>query len=134
MSEKAADGLSLPARILLRALLNIGLVWFMATKMDAYFHLTGGIQGQIIVGSLLTLMNLFVRPVLAVVTLPLKLFATLLAIIVVNGIFVQLTDYIVQHMQEDLVTLEIYGGLWGWIVVAVLLGVGNWIMKVVTSK
>lgn len=134
MSENTSDSLSLPARILLRAILNVTLVWFMATKMSVYFHLTGGMAAYIIVGSLLTLMNIFVRPLLAIITLPLKLFATLLAIIAVNGAFVQLTDYIVQRMQPDLVTLEIYGGLWGWIVVAVILGVGNWIMKIITSK
>ena len=128
MSDQTSDGLSLPARVLLRALLNIGLVWFMAIQLEAYFFLTGGFQAYVIVGSLLTLLNIFVRPFLALVTLPIKLFATLLAIIVVNGAFVQLVDYAVQRMQPDLVTLEIYGGLWGWIVVATILGVGNWLM------
>lgn len=132
MSEQTADGLSLPARVLLRALLNIGLVWFMAVKLSSYFQLTGDWQAYIVVGSLLTLMNIFVRPLLAVVTLPLKLFATILAIIIVNGAFVQLTVFIVQNMQPELVTLEIYGGLWGWIVVSVVLGVGNWLMKIIT--
>lgn len=132
MSE-TKDGLSLPARVLLRAVLNIGLVWFMAVKMDQFFHLTGGVQAYVVVGSLLTLMNIFVRPFLAIVTFPLKLFATLLAVIIVNGVFVQLTTYIVDRMQEDIVTLEIFGGLWGWIIVAVVLGVGNWVMKVVTK-
>ena len=133
MSDQS-DGLSLPARVLLRAVLNIGLVWFMAEKMEQIFHLTGGLQAYIVVGSLLTLMNIFVRPFLAIVTLPLKLFATLLAVIIVNGVFVQLTTYIVDRMQDEIVTLEIFGGLWGWIVVAVVLGIGNWVMKVVTSK
>jgi len=30
-----------------------------------------------------------------------------------------------------LVTIAIHGRLWGWIVVATVLGVGNWLMKVV---
>ncbi|MBT3293586.1 phage holin family protein [Candidatus Peregrinibacteria bacterium] len=125
-----SDSLSLPARLFIRAVLNIGLVWGMTTYMGQYFVLTGGIQAFIIVGALLTLMNIFVRPILAVLTLPLKLFATVLAIIIVNGVFVQLTHEIVQYMEEGLVTLEINGGLWGWILVAVILGLGNWIMKV----
>ena len=129
-----SDSLSLPARVFMRAVLNIGLVWFMAEYMDQYFHLTGGIVAFVVVGSLLTLMNIFVRPFLAIITLPLKLFATILAIIIVNGVFVQLTHFIVAKMQENIVTLEIYGGLWGWILVATILGIGNWIMKVMTSK
>lgn len=122
-------GLSLPARTLLRAVLNITLVWLLATYFHAYFEITGGLAAYIIVGSLLTLMNIFVRPLLEVITLPLKLFATILAIIIVNGVFVQLTTYIVDNMQENLVTLNIHGKLWGWIVVSTILGVGNWIMK-----
>ncbi|PIQ76196.1 hypothetical protein COU78_01405 [Candidatus Peregrinibacteria bacterium CG10_big_fil_rev_8_21_14_0_10_49_24] len=122
-------GLSLPARVLLRAVLNIALVWFLATYFYAYFEITGGLAAYIIVGSLLTLMNIFVRPLLEIFTLPLKLFATILAIIIVNGVFVQLTTYIVDNMQENLVTLNIHGKLWGWIVVATILGVGNWIIK-----
>jgi len=126
-----SHGMSLPARVLLRAILNMALVWLLADKFTQYFTLTGGVAAIIIVGSLLTLMNLFVRPFLNIITLPVKLFATLLAIIIVNGVFVHMTHLIVQNMQENLVTLDIHGGLWGWIVVAVLLGFGNWVMKVV---
>ncbi|MDA1209290.1 MAG: phage holin family protein [bacterium] len=126
-----SHGMSLPARVLLRALLNMSLVWLLVEKFAQYFSLTGGFAAIIIVGALLTLMNLFVRPLLNIITLPVKLFATLLAIIIVNGVFVQVTHLIIQNMQENLVTLEIHGGLWGWIVVACLLGFGNWVMKVV---
>jgi putative membrane protein len=127
-------GLSLPARVLLRAVLNVVLVWVLAKYFFAYFELTGGLAAYVIVGSLLTLMNLFIRPILEIITAPIKFFfATLLAIIIVNGIFVELTTYIVDRMQDNFVTLEIHGRLWGWIVVATILGVGNWIMKIALS-
>tara|TARA_Y100000310_G_C20572964_1_gene758992 strand:+ start:186 stop:590 length:405 start_codon:yes stop_codon:yes gene_type:complete len=127
-------GLSLPARVLLRAVLNVVLVWVLAKYFFAYFDLTGGLAAYVIVGSLLTLMNLFIRPILEIITAPIKFFfATLLAIIIVNGIFVELTIYIVEQMQSNLVTLEIHGRLWGWIVVATILGVGNWLMKIALS-
>ncbi len=116
-------------RILLRALLNVLLVWLMATYLDQYFQLIGGWPAYVIVGALLTLMNIFVRPVLKILTLPFKLFATILAILLVNGVFVWLTVLIVQKMEPDLVRLEIFGGPWGWIVVATILGLGNWVMK-----
>ncbi|MFA7682288.1 MAG: phage holin family protein [Candidatus Peribacteraceae bacterium] len=120
---------SLPLRILLKTLLNILVVWLMATYLNQYFQLAGGPAALVIVGILLTLMNMFVRPVLEILTLPFKLFATIIAVIIVNGGFVQLTHMITQKMDPSLVQLEIFGGLWGWIVVATAFGFSNWIIK-----
>ena len=120
---------SMAFRLVLKTLLNIGVVWVLATFLNQYFQLTGGAAAYVIVGALITLMNIFVRPVLAVITAPLKLFATILAIIIVNGVFVQLTHIITIQMDPNLVQLEIFGGAWGWTVVALAFGVSNWIIK-----
>ncbi|MFH0770239.1 MAG: phage holin family protein [Candidatus Peregrinibacteria bacterium] len=120
---------SLPTRIVLKAVLNILVVWLMATYVFDEFQLSGGIPACIIVGSLLTLMNLFVRPLLRLITLPLKLFATILSVIIVNGVFVWVTTLITDRMDPALVSLQIYGGLLGWIIVAAAFGMANWIMK-----
>ncbi len=120
---------SLPLKITIKAILNVALVWAMATYLDQYFALTGGWRAIVIVGALFTLLNLLVRPILAVLTLPLKLFATILAVIVVNGVFVWLVHLIVLRMDPAIVGLTIFGGLWGWIVVATAIGFANWVMK-----
>lgn len=116
-------------KITIRAILTIALVWAMATYLDQYFDLTGGWRSIIIVGALLTLLNLLVRPVLSLLTLPLKLFATILAVIVVNGVFVWLVQMLVAKMDPAVVRLEIFGGVWGWVVVAATIGFANWVMK-----
>jgi len=121
-------------RILIKALLNFTVVWLMATYMSQYFQMTGGFIAVIIIGSLLTLLNMFVRPILDIITLPLKLFATIIAIILVNGVFVQLIHIISQEMNPDLVTLEIFGGLWGWTVVAIVFGFSNWVIKEILHR
>ena len=128
MSDSSSSG-SLPLRITIKTILNITLIWVMATYLDQYFLVTGGWRAIVIVGVLITVLNIVVRPILAVLTLPLKLFATILAVIVVNGIFVYLVHLLVQRMDPTLVQLTIYGGVWGWIVVAVILGFGNWLIK-----
>jgi uncharacterized membrane protein YvlD (DUF360 family) len=130
----ASEGMSMPARLIIRAVLSVLLVWGMAVYLEPYFVVTGGVGAYVVIGSLLTLMNIVVRPLLDAITLPLKLFATILAIIIVNGAFVQLTVMVTDRMQPEVVTLRIDGGLWGWIVVAVILGVGNWVMKVMLSR
>jgi len=124
-----SSGSSLPLKITIRATLTFVLVWAMATYLDQYFMLTGGWRAIIIVGALLTLLNLLVRPLLAIVTMPLRLFATILAVIVVNGLFVWLVQFLVLKMDPTVVRLEIFGGIWGWIVVAALIGFANWVMK-----
>lgn len=133
MSEESSN-FNWPMKIIIKTIGNIALVWILATYMKQYFALTGGIPAYIIVGSLLTLLNMFIRPILDIVTLPFKLFATIIAIIIVNGVFVQLTHMIVQNMKPDLVTLEIYGGLWGWTVVAVVFGFSNWVLKEIMHR
>ena len=120
---------SLPLKITLKTILNIALVWAMATYLSQFFDLTGGWRALVIVGVLITLMNILVRPLLALITLPLRLFATILAVIIVNGAFVYLIILITQNMDPTLVKLEIVGGIFGWIVVAAMMGFGNWMMK-----
>jgi len=127
-------GISMPLKILLTVLMNMLLVWFMGVFLNQYFQLTGGPAAYVIVGSLLTLMNLFVRPILHLITLPLKLIATLLAVVIVNGVFIQLTHLIVLRMDPEIVSLEIFGGLWGWIIVAGMLGFGNWLVKEILHR
>ena len=121
----------MPLRIVAKFALNIGLVWVLAAYLGDYFQMTGGLGAAVVTGSLLTLMNIIVRPILHILTLPFRLFATLIALIIVQAAFVQLTIMIAERMDPAVVTLTIGGGLFGWIVVAITLGVGNWLMKVV---
>ena len=117
-------------RIALRFFLTSVLVWAMATYMDQYFFVTGGWKAYVIIAALITLMNLFVTPLLNVIMFPLRLFATIVAIVLVNGIFLWLTVWTVDHMDRSLVTLDILGGLGGWIVVMFVLGLAKWLMSV----
>jgi putative membrane protein len=118
-------------RILLRFVLTILLVWAMAKYLDQYFFVTGGLKAWVVIAALITLMNLFVRPILNVVTLPLRFFATMLAVILVNAVFLWLTVGIVKQMDPTMVLLDIQGGIGGWLVVALVLGFANWLMKMI---
>jgi putative membrane protein len=125
--------MSLPLRILLRLILTIVLIWAMQEYLYDYFRVTGGIPAWIVIASLLTLMNLLVRPVLNVIALPLHFLAAILAFILVNAIFMGITVWITGRMEPDLVTMEIQGPQ-GWIVVPIVLGFANWVMKHIPGK
>ncbi|MBM3231271.1 phage holin family protein [Candidatus Peregrinibacteria bacterium] len=128
MSESAASSHA-PLKLAIKFALNVLLVYLLATYLSAYFLLDGGIRAYVIVGSLITLMNIFFRPVIYVLTLPLRLFTTIVAVIIIHGGFVYVVTLLTAKMDPNLVRLEIFGGPWGWIVIAVCLGLANWIMK-----
>jgi uncharacterized membrane protein YvlD (DUF360 family) len=75
-------------------------------------------------------MNLLVRPVLNVIAIPLHILASLLTLILVNGIFIAITMWIADQLEAELVVMDIIG-FSGWIVVPIVLGAANWVMKVV---
>lgn len=119
--------------IIFKFALNVGLVWLLTIKLSQYFVLTGDFGSYIVISSLLTLLNIFLRPFLDIITLPLRLFATLLAFIIVHGIFLFITLRITGMMDPEVLTLSIKGGIIGWIVIALVLGTGNWMVKLVSS-
>jgi len=105
------------------------VVWVLANYLGQYFGLDGGIPAYVIVGALMSLLNIFFRPILNILTLPLRLFATIIAIMVVNGAFVYVIHLFTLRMDPGLIRLEIYGGPWGWIIVAVCFGFANWLLR-----
>lgn len=120
-------------RLAITALLNILLMWALDTYLDEYVIVSGGWPAYVIIGALMTLLNLTLRPFLNAITLPLRLLATLLAIIIVNGVFLWIVYAVTLRMDPDLVVLTIDGGIGGWIVVALVIGVANWAAKLVTK-
>ncbi len=124
-------GFSWPTRIIFQWVLTIGMVWILSTNLEQYFYLTGGIPAYIIIGSLLTLMNLIVRPVLHIVFAPFHLVFGLIATVIMNWLFLFIIQKIAENMDSALVTLSFFGGVTGWLVLAVVFGVANWVMKMV---
>ena len=118
-----------PARILTTAVLSTLLVWGLQIYAGQYFVLTGGWAALVTVGALLTLMNMLVRPILDIVTFPLKFFMTFLAIILANAVFLWFVIFITDRMDPSIITLRMAGGLTGWIVISLIIGFANWAMK-----
>lgn len=123
-----------PTRLALRALLTMALIWLMATYLPQYLGITGGIAAVIVTGALLTLLNLFVRPLLNIVTFPLKLFATIIAIILANAAFLWIVMWVTERMDPTLIQFQVRGGLVGWFVISLMLGTMNWVLKEVLHK
>lgn len=128
MSEEGFH-LSAPMKLVIRLLLNILAVYLLSTFFDRIFFLQGGIAAYIIIGSLVTLMNVIVRPLLHVIMLPLKLFMGIIVLIATNGLILWATETISEAMDPNIVLFRIDGGLGTWLLAAFVLGIINWVMK-----
>lgn len=121
--------MSAPARILIRFAFTVLLVWAMNAYLPGYFFVTGEWSGLITVAALITLLNLLVRPLLNILSFPFKILAHLLTLILVNALFLWLVMQIADMFDRAVTSLTVGGGVVGWIVVSVLLGTANWILK-----
>ncbi len=127
MSETSS--MSPALKLAIKALINVMLIWALNVYLPSYFSVIGGLAAYVIIGSLLTLMNMFVRPLLAIITFPFRLLFTLFTTIAVNAFFLYVIYEISLKMDPNIVVLSIMGGLTGWILVSLILGVVNWVMK-----
>lgn len=120
--------LALPLRLVLRYVLTIALLWGLARLVPDYLVIEGSWMALPTVAALLMLLNMFARPVLNVLTLPLKLVMTLAAIVLANAVFLWILQGIAERFDPERVLLIVQGGIGGWLVVALLLGLGNWVL------
>ena len=113
--------------LVIRFVVTTVLVWVMTMYLDQYFYVGGGWFGYVIVAALLTLLNFLLRPILNVVLLPLKLIATLIAIILANALFVWIVREISLKFDPSVVTLDLKGYT-GRAMAGVVFGIANWIV------
>lgn len=116
-------------KLALKALGNVILVWGMNAYLPAYFTVFGDLAAFVIIGCLLTLLNLFLRPILSIITFPFHLVFSLFTSIVVNALFLGIVYQIILQMDPNIVILTITDGATGWVIVSTVLGVANWVMK-----
>lgn len=116
----------------LKAALNCILVGLLGRWFPQYVTVFGGAPAYVIVGSLLTLLNLSLRPLLAIVTFPLHLLFSLFTAIAVNWLFLWIVYRITLLMDPGIVAFAVTGGVTGWFVVSMVLGIANWVMKHMT--
>ena len=104
------------------------MVWLLNIFFVQYFEVIGGMPALIIIGALLTLMNVIARPIIHILTAPLAFFAGILAFILSNAAFLWLTLEIANRFDPNVVSVYLHGWV-GYVAAPIVLGIGNWIMK-----
>lgn len=121
-------------RIIMRFLLTTLIVYLLSTYVDQYFALTRGVKAIFIIGALLTVMNVILRPVLSILLAPFHFLFGFLVTIAMNLFFVWLLVTITSTFDPALVTLAINGGVTGWIIIAIIVGIANTMIHFLTRS
>lgn len=127
----ASRSTSFSLRLVFRLALNIGLVYLFATKFSVFFVLEGGIKAIVLVSVVLTIINTIVVPLLHILSLPIKLFAWIVAFFLVNAAALYLAVEAIRILAVPGISLEVAGGVAGWLTLSLILGLGNWVVRAV---
>lgn len=125
--------MSLPLRLLLRFGLNVGVVFGLSRSIPERFFVGGGIAGFIVIGALFTLLQLFVRPILRLLTLPLRLVLGGIAWMLCSALLLLALQDGSLLLDPSLVSLTVTGEMRGWFTVAFALGIAMTVIDLVTD-
>jgi len=103
--------------------LNALSVYLVQQLLDG-FVVTGGILGTVFVGSVIGLLNVFVKPILKVLALPFVFLTLGLFVIVINALILWLAEQAVALIDVQSIHFNI-DGVFTYLVAAVILGVLN---------
>lgn len=118
-------------KLLFRLIVNIGMVVFFQSTFPTFFVLQGGVKALVLVGITLAFLNWIVVPVLHILSLPIKLFAWIVAFFLVNGAALWLAVWFITALQIEGMSLAIGGGVVGWLTLSFFLGIGNWLVRAI---
>lgn len=112
-------------RALLQIVLN-GVAILVASRIVPGIHYTGGLGYLLLVGLVFGLVNLLVKPIVSLLSLPLIIVSLGLFYLVINGLMLYLSTLFVSHLRIDGCLPAILGGL----VIALV----NWLARAFTSN
>ena len=87
---------------------------------------TGGIKLYIIGGLIIGILNVFIKPIMKILSIPFVILTAGLFLIVINALILFFTEWIINTMAFRDVTLH-FAGIGSYIISAFILGIINWV-------
>jgi len=103
-----------------------GVAILIASRIVPGIHYTGNLTYLLIVGLVFGLVNLLVKPLVTLLSLPLIVLTLGLFYLVINGLMLCLSTFFLSHLKIDGCLPAILGGL----VIALV----NWVVRAFTSR
>ena len=119
-------------RILIGILVN-SLALYAVSLFIAEMHYTGGIKFFLIGGFIIGLLNLFVKPLMKLLSMPLMILTIGLFSIVINAIIFWLTMKIVNGIHVSEVSVQI-SGVMTYLLAAIIFGISNWLIHILIKN
>ncbi len=113
--------------LLLRLLATAGLLWLLTQMFPTGFQVTNGLTGFVMIWLVLGILNAVVRPLLAIVTLPVAILSGFLASLIVNLLILVLCAKVLQGLETQTQLIMV-----GWtptLVAAAAMGLLHWLLK-----
>jgi putative membrane protein len=105
------------------------VLWALQHFTGDLLQISNGVLGLGVITLLLTVLNIIVRPILHIITLPLSLFTSVIAAIIVNGVIFELVQFIARQFLPTVAMVSLQAGIMNWLLVVLVLGVSNWAFK-----
>lgn len=119
-------------KILLGVVLN-GLALFLVTKLVADLQYTGGFMFFVIAGTIIGVLNTFVKPLMKLLSFPVVLLTAGLFSFVINVIIFWLTVKVVNGIHFSDVTMTVTS-VWTYFIAALVFGIINWVLHVLVPN
>lgn len=107
--------------------LNTVSVYLVHQLLDG-FIITGGVWGYVLVGMIIGILNLFVKPILKVLSLPFIFLTVGLFLIVINAAILWLAQQVVAFLEFDGITF-IMDGVPTYLISVLILGFLNYLFQ-----
>lgn len=112
---------------ILSTVLANAIALFIVSNIVTSLHIEGGVLTYAIIGVILSILNLIIKPILKVLTFPLVFITGGLFLVVINALILYLCEYILRVIDVTGVSMSVDGTLtYFW--AAAILGLANWLI------
>ena len=113
--------------LLLFVAINTASVYVVHNLLD-HFIVTGGTLGYVLVGVILGLLNLFIKPVLKILSLPFIFLTAGLFVVILNTLILWIAVQLIAILDVAGITLSITG-VWTYVVAVCAFGIINYLFQ-----
>ncbi len=113
---------------LLSTILANALALFVVSQAVSSLHIKGGFLTYLIIGVILSLLNLVIKPILKVISFPLVFLTGGLFLIVINAVILYLCNYLIGVIDVTGVSMSVDSNL-TYLWAAAILGLANWLIS-----
>lgn len=112
---------------ILSTILANALALFIVSQVANGLQIEGGLLTYALIGVILSLLNLILKPILKLLSFPLVFFSGGLFLIVINAIILYLCEYLIRVIDVTGVTMHVDSTL-TYLWAAAILGIANWLI------